>query len=923
MKKTIYLIILLFTALQSYAESPKREFRATWLTTVFNLDWPKSKVTSTGNQTQINNQKKELKNILDKLQEANMNAVFFQIRTECDALYQSDYEPWSAYLSGTRGKDPGYDPLAYAIEESHKRGIEIHAWINPFRYESVSGKHGTDDFIRKNHPEWLLDYTGDVSIIDPGNPNVRQYIASVIKDILTKYAIDGIIFDDYFYAYAGTSKTLDNYSQNLYKPKDKNLSDWRRENINATVKVVYETIQELKPGVHFGISPFGIWTTNQKVAAAEGITLPQGIVGSDMYEQIYCDPVAWLKEKTVDYISPQLYWTTTSTGQDYKKLCPWWSEIAQKYNRHFYSSMSLSKMSNPANSPAMMKRLTLKNISLSEFNGLSSIEKQAAAAPTFGAEEMGLEIDYNRQSDLLDAPGSVFYNTSGFLKTNFVEYLKNNKFTRPALVPQMSWKPQQPTASPSDIYKEGDMLHWKCNAEHRRFAVYAVPNEEVNSPSACTTSANLLGCSWDMQYDLAPYKDIFDTHTFAVSTLDPYNRESEIIYCEMETDDPDDLINPILTRVWERSSAQGNMPSYLTNDGKQRAMAFHDGILYIAKQGGAIQRINALDGASAGADLNTGITSWGGLSGLCFSQNGTLILNSGLSASSLKIYSSSPEDGTSTIYPGISASGVNLNNVRTDFVTVYGDIEGKGGFFIYPGTTAREVYVLPVSNGTASVDQIRTIGYSGTAANVLSGIVIPVDETSFFLEGKDNIPVLMTMDGKYSTFNEDASPSKLASGLAYFSFKNKKYVVSAETLQGGINLFEVTKGVENSKKVFASNTTDLGSATNKSGFTVPICIDVQDNQVMIYVLGTDNGIAAYSFKVENITDIQTVPTTQAVAYGTFTGIKIKPAVLSHVEIWSLNGLLIYKNNLADETEIPVENGVYIIRVNDKIFKVIK
>ena len=262
MKKHLLLILLatvfLFSAV---AESPKRELRATWLASVSNIDWPKS--TQTAAQQQA-----ALVEILDGMQAARMNAVYMQVRPMCDALYQSAYEPWSQYLTGTRGKDPGYDPLAFAIDEAHKRGMELHAWINPYRYESVKNMHGADDPIRKNHPEWLLEYSSSY-ILDPGNPEVTAYLVDVIEDIITHYNVDGVIFDDYFYPYEGTTNQ-DAYSQSLYKPAGKDVGDWRRENVNTLMADIYSMIQATKPTVKFGIGPFGIWGGPQSVANAYG-----------------------------------------------------------------------------------------------------------------------------------------------------------------------------------------------------------------------------------------------------------------------------------------------------------------------------------------------------------------------------------------------------------------------------------------------------------------------------------------------------------------------------------------------------------------------------------------------------------------------------------------------------------------------------
>jgi uncharacterized lipoprotein YddW (UPF0748 family) len=548
MKRLLLLLIISLAFFTVNAQSPKREMRAGWLATVYRIDWPTTAMT-TVNTTNIAKQKAEFITILDSVKAANMNAVLFQVRPETDAFYNSAYEPWSAHLGGERGANPGYDPLAFAIEESHKRGLELHAWLNPYRFETSAKKYaGKPTDYKALHPEWILDYaiyntdgskkTDGITILDPGNPAVRKLIKNVVGDIISKYDLDGIIFDDYFYAYSGTNTTLDSYSQGLYKPTSMTLSNWRRDNVNKMVADVYDTIQTVKPHVIFGVSPFGIWTTSSSVAAAEGLTLPSGITGSNMYEQIYCDPVAWMKQGKVDYISPQLYWTTTSTGQDYKKLCPWWSDVAFKYSKYFYSSMSMTALTStykapqfaPAvpwvNIPAELHELKQYTLNGGLLTGLTQTEQRISAASNFDDSEVGLEIDWNRNSTKNAAPGTVFYSIK-HLVTNgkFAKYLRDKKFTSPAITPAVSWK-SHPTLSPAtNVFRSENTLYWNQPNTNVRYSVYAIPFSQVNTASAFTNVQNLLGVTYSKEFDLKAYTSLFSTHTFAVGTLDRFGNE--------------------------------------------------------------------------------------------------------------------------------------------------------------------------------------------------------------------------------------------------------------------------------------------------------------------------------------------------------------------------------------------------------------
>ncbi len=530
-------LLFLFTLFYSYSQvGPKREMRSSWLTTIWGLDWPSNKINTTGSTYYINLQKNQLISILDKLQEANINAVFFQVRSECDAMYQSSYEPWSYYLVTTRGMEPGYDPLQFAIEEAHKRGMELHVWLNPYRFESSVGKYeGEAGDYRVTHPEWVLEYpdksdgSKNVSILDPGNPGVRQLISDVVEEIITNYDVDGVVFDDYFYAYGGTPSDLDSYSQEHFKPSEMDLHDWRRDNVNNMVADVYQVIQDNKPYVTFGLSPFGIWTTDPSVAASEGLTLPEGIVGMDAYKEIYCDPINWLKNGTVDYISPQLYWPTTSTGQDYEVLSPWWSDVCNLFKRHLYVSHSLSSLS-ASSYVSSLKSGNQQNLAV-ELNGLSLIEYfsqpdiSGLKSVTTDPSEYGKQIEVNRTADKNGAPGSVFFRTQQFYTDGFVNYLNTHEFAQNSLAPAINWKTAVDRSVPTNLRIENDTLLWNTTEENVRFVIYAIPNDEASTPGKMATSEYIIGISYQQLFDLADYTDLISTHKFAVATLDRYGNE--------------------------------------------------------------------------------------------------------------------------------------------------------------------------------------------------------------------------------------------------------------------------------------------------------------------------------------------------------------------------------------------------------------
>lgn len=551
-----------------------REFRATWLTTVWGIDWPKTTIPVNGTEVQKENarkqQKKELCNILDSLKEANMNATFFQVRGMSDAMYKSKYENWCRYLTGTRGADPGYDPLEYVIQEAHKRGIELHAWLNPYRYSSSTDTYSKlENDYAKQHPDWILDYGSGTTILDPGLPEVRQRIQEIIADIVTRYDVDGIVFDDYFYAYGGTSNNLDKATQDKYRPEGKDLGDWRRENVDMMIKDVYDTIQAIKPYVKFGVSPFGTWTTNKEVAKEHGITLPGGVGQTgNMYAEIYCDPIAWLEQGTVDYISPQLYWTTTS-AYPFGILSNWWSEISSRFGRHFYASHSVSALSGSA-SPAPQRR-GYSNIEAFALENETDVDSFLISHSTFHIPqkrsfkqgEIGAQINYNRMYDVNDAPGSVMYNTNKTVNTkSFIQYLKLRVYTTKILTPHINWKDNSVPASPTDFVKTDNLLTWKNESPLYRTAVYAIP--EGYSGADKYAPKHLIDLVFDsLKYEIPA--EFAEGYTFALSAVNRYGAESAPVVLNGSVVNPKapaliyplndaDVLMPCLFK-WEQNSA--------------------------------------------------------------------------------------------------------------------------------------------------------------------------------------------------------------------------------------------------------------------------------------------------------------------------------------------------------------------------------
>jgi uncharacterized lipoprotein YddW (UPF0748 family) len=307
-----------------------RELRAVWVATVTNINFPSKKGLGAAQLEE------ELAAIVDTTAAAGLNAVVFQVRPECDALYASQIEPWSRYLTGTQGVDPGIDPLQVLIELAHPRGIEVHAWLNPYRANaSQVYSDNVEQHIASKYPQYAYKY-GTAVWMDPGAKEVQDQLIAVVADLVTRYDIDGVHFDDYFYPYPVDGVDFpDGATWAAYQGGGGQLSraDWRRDNVNAMVEAVGLTIADIKPWVRWGISPFGIYRPG----------IPAGIVGFDQYEGLYADPLLWMQEGWLDYLAPQLYWPTTQQAQAYGTLIEWWSSITEG-GRYIFAGNYLSKL---------------------------------------------------------------------------------------------------------------------------------------------------------------------------------------------------------------------------------------------------------------------------------------------------------------------------------------------------------------------------------------------------------------------------------------------------------------------------------------------------------------------------------------------------------------------------------------------------
>ena len=490
--KDIFLVLcgllLHSLGLQAQYAAPKREFRAAWVATVGNIDWPSQKGLSSDVQ------KQEFIRLLDQLQADGLNAVIVQIRPAADALYASSIENWSRYLSGKQGQPPSpyYDPLEFMIAECHRRCMEFHAWFNPYRALVEAGKNpNTPDHATHRHPEWFVKY-GDKMYFDPGLPDVEDYFVKVVLDVVKRYDLDAVHFDDYFYPYRIAGQEFpDQRSWTKYGQGFTSRDEWRRDNVNRLIRRLSREIKAEKAWVKFGISPFGVWRNFSKDPRG---SMTRG--GQTNYDDLFADVRLWLEKGWIDYILPQLYWERGHRAADFITLLKWWSE--NSFGRHLYIGHGLYQV------------------------GVS----EKACWRTFN--EIQSQVDLVRNTT--GADGSAFYSANAFLKNrcNINHYMQEEVYPHKALLPVMKWIDSLPPSAPrlkaGAAREGGTQLQWMADNpknEDLQFAVYRfAPGQPV-----LASAENLVAVVRGNQYSLsAACKGC----RYAVCALDRLHNESAL-----------------------------------------------------------------------------------------------------------------------------------------------------------------------------------------------------------------------------------------------------------------------------------------------------------------------------------------------------------------------------------------------------------
>ena len=435
----IIVCLFIFEANVLAQKNPQYEFRAVWIATVENIDWPSKK------GLPVEEQKEEFIHLLNMHKRNGMNAVVMQVRPVSDAFYPSRYEPWSEYLTGKQGQAPFpyYDPLQFMIEETHKRGMEFHAWMNPYRAVfNINRSDIAPSNVTRLFPQWFVTY-GSTKYYDPGLPQVREHVTRVVQDLVERYDIDAIHFDDYFYPYKIPGKEFPDDVSFVKYGDGMNRDDWRRSNVDSIIQQLGMAIKKVNPRVKFGISPFGVW--RNKSQDPRGSNSKAGVTN---YDDLYADILLWLENGWIDYVAPQLYWETSHSYVGFNMLMNWWSQ--HSFGRHLYIGQGIYR----------------------------SLESRSGAWKT--ASEIPKQIRAIRGND--EVMGSIYFSSKTFDSNpmGWNDSLRNNYYKYPALVPPMPWidsiKPMQPLFE--NVSKDEVRLYYRGSEPIKGFAVYAVAADE-------------------------------------------------------------------------------------------------------------------------------------------------------------------------------------------------------------------------------------------------------------------------------------------------------------------------------------------------------------------------------------------------------------------------------------------------------------
>lgn len=938
------------------AASPKREMRSAWLTSHYAIDWPSSN--ARGNQTKT---KAELTTYLDNYKARNFTGVCFQVRCLGDAYYASSYEPWASTITGTRGKNPGWDPLEFVVEECHKRGLECYAWVNPFRFNIGETRPKTTHDLEVVQKGWIISnhQTGsnNFDIFNPANPEVRQYVYNILKEIYTNYRIDGMIFDDYFYpnprmAEDNTADDWADFQRDVPGGKAEKIADWRRNNVNEIMRHIYDMIQQDRPDMRFGIGPAG---NADKGAVAHGITPSKATNGDYQYENIYSDPCAWLIDGSIDFVSPQIYWYAFPESHGYAPSAPfgvlseWWHKVAADYNRHCYVSYAPYRMYDKG-----------PNGTVGEYNNEQSWK------------DLSAQIEYSRQHTLNNAPGAICYSAKyldGPALSGWGEYLQANTYTGRSLQPVITWKDHQTLSAP-DAVRSGSTLKWSTGANTGaldpiiRYTVYAIP-QSVTYPEALAADNDgidakyLLDVVYGKSFTIPTAK--VSGHWYAVCTYDGYGYESApcLVDYSGSIDVPvptegnkyDETEQYVFENLWylNTSTPAGLIGFDPENGSSSRGMVIAGDKIYTTDRTGVSDNprlhVFSLENGKQLADINLNLSDAKGYvnNGIMRdSENNIYIANMTLNVTTipLQLYRFDPASGKATLWVECLGTGTATN--RLDHCAV--EALGNGRYYVWGAmSSGTEIVRWTVENNQVTTFAKRAVTGFNPSSSKNFGIaphIAPMGNNKVVVDGGSTNPAEYDFTtGKIVSASPAAAPARLfgvspegtqANGFVHFGPAecHMAYVSSDHQQADGFKFSVVTSGMHgfngNTALLYRFPQTNMGKLSSTHCSTPIDAVHTVNEdgswEAKIAAYAPGNGLALYSLKRKTNTGVNAVAAEVSYTLG-HNAIHFSSPV--DVEIFTPAGLRIAAATAVSDLSLPTAKGIYLVRFNGTCIKIVR
>lgn len=836
-----------------------REHRAIWVSPFLSNNWPTAALTTSNAEAQ----KKALVSNLNSFKSQGINVLYYHVRANCDANYESSYEPWSRNVSGTRGTAPVFDPFAYLVEQAHVYGIEVYAWVNPYRYHAdINGSNGSHELnYEVSHPEWLINGKSSNRVLNPALEEVKQRVVDVCKEIITKYDVDGLVFDDYFYPQGGMYETsaADDYSDYVASGTTMSIADWRRANVNDMVARVNKMVKETKPYVCFGISPAGRYDS----PTVSNYGLAAGPHGDMNYAALYCDPLAWMDEGTVDFISPQIYWPSM-----FSSLLDWWKTAAYTLNRHIYFSTSLSG---------------------------------------YGADTFIQEILTNRDYCYENAAGIAFFeynqfvnNTSSYNSSvqSFGAIMKDAVFQTKALTPIRTWNNKKNPVMVSNITRSENTLTWDA-ISGMRYTIYAVPESVTDAEFSCQREY-LVGVKYTNSCNIPSTKT--SGYRYAVAVYDRYGNEYSPLFmgASQKTISAATLTAPVngaKTTAMFNFKWTGEGTKYLVEVAKDAAFT---------NMVGAFESTTNSLSSTLLPKLTTGDTYyWRVVSIAPNALETTSASTSFVAGANLKITSPSNDAVDVSLMPNIVWEGAETNvNYLLEIAT---NKEFTPLSIVYTANTTTTSHQIPASTLSG-----YTVYYARVTAT--SGDATAVGEVCQFrtvVATNVSAPVFVkpNTDGMTMYSNDKLQFEKWSTGLSKINIE-----VATSTS------FPARSKITNSLTGYATETAELGSGTT-GGWSKAL-----SNGTIYYARArgeyiTSSGSqytdysAVVSFVYSSAAGIEDVTTDKAIIRVTNENVLMLADQSAQVEIYSISGQLV--ESVAAEGSYDLNHlasGMYVIKV---------